>query len=124
MTAELIDGKAFAAGLVARIAAEVAAVKAAHGITPGLAVVLVGDDPASGVSADRRWAKPSIPTSAVALPLARTYPWLAGSSPTSPTARPALRPHAASNRRAASPTRARSEAAKVFPSITSAVTRP
>ena len=49
MTAELIDGKAFAAGLRARIAAEVAALKAAHGITPGLAVVLVGDDPASGV---------------------------------------------------------------------------
>ena len=49
MTAELIDGKAFAAGLRARIAAEVAAMKAAHGITPGLAVVLVGDDPASGV---------------------------------------------------------------------------
>lgn len=49
MTAELIDGKAFAAGLRARIAAEVEAMKAAHGITPGLAVVLVGDDPASGV---------------------------------------------------------------------------
>ena len=49
MTAELIDGKAFAAGLRARIAAEVAAMMAAHGITPGLAVVLVGDDPASGV---------------------------------------------------------------------------
>ncbi|KGJ16190.1 bifunctional methylenetetrahydrofolate dehydrogenase/methenyltetrahydrofolate cyclohydrolase FolD [Paracoccus sanguinis] len=49
MTAELIDGKAFAAGLRARIAAEVAAMKAAHGITPGLAVVLVGDDPASGL---------------------------------------------------------------------------
>jgi methylenetetrahydrofolate dehydrogenase (NADP+)/methenyltetrahydrofolate cyclohydrolase len=49
MGAEIIDGKGFAAGLRARIAAEVAALKAAHGVTPGLAVVLVGDDPASQV---------------------------------------------------------------------------
>lgn len=49
MTAELIDGKAHAARLRARIAAEVAAMKAEHGITPGLAVVLLGDDPASAV---------------------------------------------------------------------------
>lgn len=49
MTADLIDGKAFAASLRARIATEVAAIKAAHGITPGLAVVLVGQDPASSV---------------------------------------------------------------------------
>ena len=49
MTADLIDGKAFAADLRARIAAQVAAMKADHGVTPGLAVVLVGDDPASAV---------------------------------------------------------------------------
>ena len=49
MTAKLIDGKAFAATLRARIAAEVARMKADHGITPGLAVVLVGEDPASSV---------------------------------------------------------------------------
>jgi methylenetetrahydrofolate dehydrogenase (NADP+)/methenyltetrahydrofolate cyclohydrolase len=49
MGAEIIDGKGFAAGLRARIATEVAALKAAHGVTPGLAVVLVGDDPASQV---------------------------------------------------------------------------
>lgn len=49
MGAELIDGKAFAARLRARIADEVAALKAAHGVTPGLAVVLVGEDPASAV---------------------------------------------------------------------------
>jgi methylenetetrahydrofolate dehydrogenase (NADP+)/methenyltetrahydrofolate cyclohydrolase len=49
VSARLIDGKAFAAGLRARVAAEVAALKAAHGVTPGLAVVLVGDDPASQV---------------------------------------------------------------------------
>lgn len=49
MTAAIIDGKAFAAGLRARIAAAAAGLKAAHGVTPGLAVVLVGDDPASEV---------------------------------------------------------------------------
>lgn len=45
----LIDGKAFAAGLRAEIAAEVATLKAEHGLLPGLAVVLVGEDPASQV---------------------------------------------------------------------------
>ena len=49
MTAELIDGKAFAAALRGRIATAVAALRAEHGITPGLAVVLVGEDPASSV---------------------------------------------------------------------------
>jgi methylenetetrahydrofolate dehydrogenase (NADP+)/methenyltetrahydrofolate cyclohydrolase len=49
VSARLIDGKAFAAGVRARVAAEVAALKQAHGVTPGLAVVLVGDDPASQV---------------------------------------------------------------------------
>lgn len=48
MTAHILDGKAFAAGLRSRIAAEVAGL-AARGITPGLAVVLVGEDPASQV---------------------------------------------------------------------------
>ena len=47
--AKIIDGKAFAAGLRERIAGEVAALKAEHGVTPGLAVVLVGEDPASQV---------------------------------------------------------------------------
>jgi methylenetetrahydrofolate dehydrogenase (NADP+)/methenyltetrahydrofolate cyclohydrolase len=49
MAANIIDGKAFAAGLRERIAIEVAALKASHGVTPGLAVVLVGEDPASQV---------------------------------------------------------------------------
>ena len=49
MSAHVIDGKAFAAGLRARLGAEVAQLTAAHGITPGLAVVLVGEDPASQV---------------------------------------------------------------------------
>ncbi|MEO1911214.1 MAG: bifunctional methylenetetrahydrofolate dehydrogenase/methenyltetrahydrofolate cyclohydrolase FolD [Paracoccus sp. (in: a-proteobacteria)] len=48
MTAQIIDGKAFAARLRTRIAAEVANM-AERGITPGLAVVLVGEDPASQV---------------------------------------------------------------------------
>lgn len=48
-TATIIDGKAFAARLYERVAGEVAALKADHGVTPGLAVVLVGDDPASEV---------------------------------------------------------------------------
>jgi len=45
----MIDGKAFAAGLRARIGEKVAALKAQHGLEPGLAVVLVGEDPASQV---------------------------------------------------------------------------
>ncbi len=49
MTARIIDGKAFAADVRGRVAAQVAALKADHGITPGLAVVLVGEDPASQV---------------------------------------------------------------------------
>ncbi len=47
MNARILDGKALAAELRAEIAADVAAMKAATGRVPGLAVVLVGDDPAS-----------------------------------------------------------------------------
>jgi len=47
--AKIIDGKAFAAGLRSRVAQGVADLKKSHGITPGLAVVLVGEDPASQV---------------------------------------------------------------------------
>ena len=47
--AALIDGKAFAAALRARIAGHAAAFVQATGRRPGLAVVLVGDDPASQV---------------------------------------------------------------------------
>jgi len=49
MSATIIDGKAFAAGLRARIADGVTAFKAKAGRAPGLAVVLVGEDPASNV---------------------------------------------------------------------------
>ena len=47
MGARILDGKSMAADLRAEIAADVAAMKAATGRVPGLAVVLVGDDPAS-----------------------------------------------------------------------------
>jgi len=47
--AALIDGKAFAASLRGRVAEAVARLKAEPGLTPGLAVVLVGEDPASQV---------------------------------------------------------------------------
>jgi len=46
---KIIDGKAFAATLRGRVAETVAALKATHGVTPGLAVVLVGEDPASQI---------------------------------------------------------------------------
>ncbi len=49
MTAERIDGKLYAQGLRARIATRVADFAARAGRAPGLAVVLVGDDPASRV---------------------------------------------------------------------------
>ncbi|MGE3967314.1 MAG: bifunctional methylenetetrahydrofolate dehydrogenase/methenyltetrahydrofolate cyclohydrolase FolD [Dongiaceae bacterium] len=45
----LIDGKAFAENLRKQIAADVTLLKSNHGFTPGLAVVLVGEDPASRV---------------------------------------------------------------------------
>ena len=47
--AKILDGKAFAADVRARVAEHVATLKAEHDLTPGLAVVLVGEDPASQV---------------------------------------------------------------------------
>ena len=49
MTAHIIDGKAFSAKVQKMVTDHVTAMKADHGITPGLAVVLVGEDPASEV---------------------------------------------------------------------------
>jgi methylenetetrahydrofolate dehydrogenase (NADP+)/methenyltetrahydrofolate cyclohydrolase len=49
MTAQVIDGKAFAARVREKVAAHVARLQEEQGITPGLAVVLVGEDPASEV---------------------------------------------------------------------------
>ncbi|HAU42844.1 MAG TPA: bifunctional methylenetetrahydrofolate dehydrogenase/methenyltetrahydrofolate cyclohydrolase FolD [Gammaproteobacteria bacterium] len=49
MMAKRIDGKAFAQGLRERVGAAVSNLQRDHGLTPGLAVVLVGEDPASQV---------------------------------------------------------------------------
>ncbi|RKW11615.1 MAG: bifunctional methylenetetrahydrofolate dehydrogenase/methenyltetrahydrofolate cyclohydrolase, partial [Cardiobacterium sp.] len=49
MSAAIIDGKAFAATIRAQVAQETAAFREKAGIQPGLAVVLVGNDPASEV---------------------------------------------------------------------------
>ncbi len=49
MSARIIDGKAIAAELRAKIAGEVARLQAAHQLVPGIAVVQVGDNPASSV---------------------------------------------------------------------------
>lgn len=46
-SAHLIDGKAFSAALVDRVTAASARLEAQHGVKPGLAVVIVGEDPAS-----------------------------------------------------------------------------
>ncbi|MBS0254788.1 MAG: bifunctional methylenetetrahydrofolate dehydrogenase/methenyltetrahydrofolate cyclohydrolase FolD [Proteobacteria bacterium] len=55
--AEIIDGKALAAQLTERTAAEAAAFAARHGAAPGLAVVLVGEDPASEIYVRRKIAQ-------------------------------------------------------------------
>ncbi|HEY6832055.1 MAG TPA: bifunctional methylenetetrahydrofolate dehydrogenase/methenyltetrahydrofolate cyclohydrolase FolD [Pseudolabrys sp.] len=49
MTAQIIDGKTIGAQLRGKIAGEVSRLKSAHGLTPGIAVVLVGADSASEV---------------------------------------------------------------------------
>ena len=49
MTASVIDGKAFAARVRGQVQAHVARLREDHGLQPGLAVVLVGEDPASQV---------------------------------------------------------------------------
>lgn len=49
MTATIIDGNQISADIRDEVAREAARLKQEHGVTPGLAVVLVGDDPASHV---------------------------------------------------------------------------
>jgi len=49
MAAKLIDGKAFATQLQERLSRDVERLKRDHGLTPGLAVIMVGSDPASAV---------------------------------------------------------------------------
>ena len=54
MTAEVISGTRMAEEVRAEVAAGVAEMRSKHGIAPGLAVVLVGDDPASGIYVRRK----------------------------------------------------------------------
>jgi methylenetetrahydrofolate dehydrogenase (NADP+)/methenyltetrahydrofolate cyclohydrolase len=49
MSAKIIDGKVYSQALTARVAEEAAALARDHGIKPGLAVILVGEDPASQI---------------------------------------------------------------------------
>ncbi len=49
MSATIVDGKAFAEGIRTRVAGHVARLKAEHGLTPGLAVIIVGEDPGSQI---------------------------------------------------------------------------
>jgi methylenetetrahydrofolate dehydrogenase (NADP+)/methenyltetrahydrofolate cyclohydrolase len=49
MAAQIIDGRVLAEGLRAKVTSEVAALLRDHALKPGLAVVLVGDDPASQI---------------------------------------------------------------------------
>src|SRR5437762_8916167 len=49
MTAQIIDGKIYAERLRAQVGGQVAELRRDHGIQPGLAVVLVGEDPASQI---------------------------------------------------------------------------
>ena len=59
MSAQIIDGKAFSAVVRQKVAEKVNNLKSAHNITPGLAVVLVGSDPASQVYVDQKANRPS-----------------------------------------------------------------
>ena len=54
MAAQIIDGKAFASTVRKKVAENVSNLKAVHDITPGLAVVLVGSDPASRSMCDQK----------------------------------------------------------------------
>jgi methylenetetrahydrofolate dehydrogenase (NADP+)/methenyltetrahydrofolate cyclohydrolase len=49
MTADIIDGKAFAVGLRGMVALQSGQLKADHSLVPGLTVVIVGEDPAGQV---------------------------------------------------------------------------
>ena len=70
-SAQIIDGKAFSAVVRQKVAEKVNNLKSAHNITPGLAVVLVGSDPASQVYV-RSKGKQTIEASMVCLPFDRT----------------------------------------------------
>jgi len=75
MSAKLIDGKRIAEQINAENAAEVARLKQQHGLTPGLAVILVGDNPASAAyvaSKDKMCARLGMHSEKITLPAATT----------------------------------------------------
>ncbi len=75
MSAKLIDGKAIAEQINLENAAEVSRLKQQHGLTPGLAVILVGDDPASAAyvaSKDKMCARLGMYSEKITLPAATT----------------------------------------------------
>jgi len=73
MAATIIDGKAVAAQVRAEVAADVAAFTASHGERPGLATILVGDDPGSAVYvAGKQRASAEVGMAAVSETLAAT----------------------------------------------------
>lgn len=79
MVATIIDGKAAAASLREKIAQGVAQLKASHGVAPGLAVVLVGDNPASQVyvrNKDRAVTEVGMASFPLHLPATTTEPAL------------------------------------------------
>jgi methylenetetrahydrofolate dehydrogenase (NADP+)/methenyltetrahydrofolate cyclohydrolase len=63
MSAEIIDGAAHAAALRDRVAAEVRRLQTGADVTPGLAVVLVGANPASQVYVRSKSGRPAPPAS-------------------------------------------------------------
>ena len=75
MTARLLSGKEFAAQFKEDAKARARALEAAHGVTPGLAVIIVGEDPASQVyvrNKDRACAELGIYSEVVRMPAAVT----------------------------------------------------
>ncbi|MCX7886635.1 MAG: bifunctional methylenetetrahydrofolate dehydrogenase/methenyltetrahydrofolate cyclohydrolase FolD [Verrucomicrobiae bacterium] len=71
MSAALIDGKQIAEQINTENAAEIACLKQQHGLTPGLAVILVGDNPASVAyvnSKDKMCARLGIHSEKITLP--------------------------------------------------------
>ena len=75
MAARLIDGKAIAEQINRETAAEIARLKARHDLTPGLAVVLVGNDPASAAyvaSKDKMCGRLGLHSERIILPVATT----------------------------------------------------
>src|SRR5262249_56152475 len=96
MTARSIDGAAIAARLREKVAAAARRLRENHGIVPGLAVVLIGDNPASSSYVRSKAAQTEaagMRSSIDRLPATTTPPTLLH-PPTPPTAHPA--PHATS----------------------------